>query len=273
MNLLEVRNLRVWDGRGGSVLVSDSSFQLKKGSCLAIIGESGSGKSLTCRAIMRLNGRGLLQSGEIRFKGVDLNELDEREMRSRRGKQLYMILQNGMRAFDPSSVIGVHLRETLARHYRWNKNETTEKLRQAMQSVRLQDPIGILNKYPHQLSGGMLQRVMIALALLLEPDVILADEPTTALDTVSKFEVVEQFIQLRERTGCSMIFVSHELGVVRKLADEVMVMRAGSVIESGTAAAIFSNARHDYTRYLTSSQRKLNDRFQELMGGAGIADR
>ncbi|WP_027084503.1 staphylopine uptake ABC transporter ATP-binding protein CntD [Cohnella panacarvi] len=273
MNLLEVEKLRIWDGHSGNVLVENSTFQLKQGSCLAIVGESGSGKSLTCRAILRLNNNALRQSGEIRFQGVDLSLLDEREMRRRRGKQLYMILQNGMRAFDPTNVIGVHLRETLVHHYDWNASEITEKLKPAMLSVGLQDPIGILNKYPHQLSGGMLQRIMIALAIVLEPDIILADEPTTALDTVSKFEVVEQFIRLRERMGGSMIFVSHELGVVRKLADEVLVMKSGSIVELGTTADLFSNARHEYTRYLMSSQRMLNDRFQQLMGGAGIVGR
>lgn len=122
-------------------------------------------------------------------------------MRRRRGKQLFLILQNGMRAFDPTSVIGVHLMETLVHHFGWSRSETVEKMKQAMLMVRLKDPIEIMNKYPHQLSGGMLQRIMISLALVLEPDIIIADEPTSALDTVSKYEVMEQFVRLRENMG------------------------------------------------------------------------
>lgn len=272
MNILEVKNLKVWDSRTGNVILPSSSFHVKKGSCLAIVGESGSGKSLTCRAIMRLNKAVLRQSGDILLGGVNLAHLPEKEMRKKRGKQLCMIVQNGMRAFDPSCVIGAHLKETLAQHFGWSRNDMTVKMKKAMESVMLKDPIAVMNSYPHQLSGGMLQRVMIALALVLEPDVVIADEPTTALDTISQFEVVEQFIQLRERMGCSMIFISHDLGVVKRIADEVLVMKAGEIVESGTTGNIFSEARHEYTRYLVSTKLALNRHFNTLMGGVNVAD-
>ncbi|TLS52443.1 ABC transporter ATP-binding protein [Paenibacillus antri] len=266
MNILEIENLTVWERSTGKVIIPGNSFAVKQGSCLAIVGESGSGKSATCRAIMRLNKPGLVQAGDIYFKGENLAALPEKEMRKKRGKRLCMILQHGMRAFDPSCVVGVHLKETLAEHFDWSRSDIVENMKHAMETVMLKHPLDIMNSYPHQLSGGMLQRVMIALAIVLEPDVVIADEPTTALDTVSQFEVVEQFIRLRERLGNAMIFISHDLGVVRKLADEVLVMKGGSIVEQGTSEAIFRNARHEYTRYLVSTKLALQQHFQRLMG-------
>jgi len=266
MNILEIKNLKIWDRSTGKAIVPDSSFAVRQGSCLAIVGESGSGKSVTCRAIMRLHKPGVMQSGDILFKGENLSALPEKEMRKKRGKQLCMILQHGMRAFDPSCVVGVHLKETLAEHFGWSRDEVTEHIKHAMEEVMLKNPLDIMNSYPHQLSGGMLQRVMIALAIVLEPDVVIADEPTTALDTVSQFEVMEQFIRLRERLGNAMIFISHDLGVVRKIADEVLVMKDGSIVEQGTTEAIFANARQEYTRSLVSAKLALQQNFQRIMG-------
>lgn len=265
MNILEVEQLRIWDALTEEVIVPNSSFQLKQGECLAIVGESGSGKSMTCRSIMRLNKPAIRQSGRILFQGVDLNQLTEQDMRKKRGRNLCMILQNGMSAFDPSCVIGVHLKETLHAHYGWNAKEVEQNMKSAMERVMLRNPVHIMNQYPHQLSGGMLQRIMIALALVLEPDVIIADEPTTALDTISQYEVVEQLIQLRERMGCSMIFVSHDLGVVRKIADEVLIMKDGHIVESGSIHSVFSKPQHPYTQFLVSTRRELSNHFRQLM--------
>ncbi|CAM3688886.1 staphylopine uptake ABC transporter ATP-binding protein CntD [Marinicrinis lubricantis] len=272
MNILEVEQLKVWDKNTGKVILHGSSFDVKEGSCLAIVGESGSGKSMTCRAIMRLNKAWIGQTGVIRFRGEDLNQLSEKEMRRKRGRQLCMILQNGMRAFDPSCVVGVHFKETLAQHYGWSRAEIVSKMKQAMESVRLKNPIEIMNKYPHQLSGGMLQRLMIALAFVLEPDILIADEPTTALDTLSQYEVVEQLMELRERMGCSMIFISHDLGVVKKLADEVLVMKDGVVVEKGETETIFTAAQHEYTKYLVSTKRKMSRHFEQIMEGVAVAE-
>ncbi|HZH58041.1 MAG TPA: ABC transporter ATP-binding protein [Metabacillus sp.] len=269
-NILEVKNLKVWDVPSGKKIIQDSSFHLKAGSCLAIVGESGSGKSVTCRAITRLNRPSLHQSGDILLKGENINHLSEKEMRKKRGRNLCMILQNGMGAFDPTCVIGVHLRETLTEHFNWSKNEMEVKMKSAMKSVMLKNPTELMNKYPHELSGGMLQRMMIALAIVLEPDIIIADEPTTALDTISQFEVVEQFIKLRERIGCSMIFISHDLGVVRKIADEMLVMKNGEIIERGNTETIFVQAKHEYTKYLISTRLAISNHFKRIMGGGVI---
>lgn len=273
MNILEVKNLKIWDSRNDRVIVPNSSFYVKQGSCLAIVGESGSGKSVTCKAIMRLNQAGIRQSGDVLLRGENLMEISEQEMRKKRGKQLCMILQNGMRAFDPSCVVGVHLKETLVEHFGWSRDEIITKMKYAMESVMLKDPLEVMNKYPHQLSGGTLQRVMIALAIVLEPDILIADEPTTALDTISQFEVVEQFLQLREQMGCSMIFISHDLGIVKLIADEVLVMKEGAIVENGTTQAIFSEPQHPYTRYLLSTKLAMNQHFTRVMGGVRVAER
>lgn len=272
-NILEVNRLKVWDSGTGKVIIPNSSFHVKQGSSLAIVGESGSGKSMTCRAIMRLNKPGIRHTGDILFNGENLTHLPRERMRKIRGKQLCMIMQNGMRAFDPSCIIGVHLKETLVEHYGWSREEITTNMKHAMESVMLKHPIDIMNKYPHQLSGGMLQRVMIALAIVLKPDLVIADEPTTALDSISQFEVVEQFTQLRDRMGCSMIFISHDLAVVRKLADEMVVMKDGAIVEKGTTDAVFSEARNEYTRYLVSTKQALTEHFKRIMGGVNAAAR
>lgn len=271
MNVLEVEHLNISEERSGRVLVRDSSFRLAQGECMAIVGESGSGKSLTCRAIMRLNRKGILQSGLIALNGEDMSKLSDKAMRRYRGRRLCMIMQNGMSAFDPSRPIGAHLQETLGIHYDWNRSEMQARLTAAMYAVALREPAAVMRRYPHELSGGMLQRMMIALAIVLEPDVIIADEPTTALDAVTAYEVVEQFVRLRERMGSAMIVVSHDLGVVRRIADNVLVMKDGEIVERGATRDIFAGARHPYTRYLVSSKESLSRHYRGLMGGADIA--
>ncbi|PWV99350.1 nickel transport system ATP-binding protein [Paenibacillus cellulosilyticus] len=271
MSLLEVKQLKVWDSSTEQVLVANSSFQLAKGHCLAIVGESGSGKSLTCKAIMRLNQAKVQQSGSIVLDGVDLSLLNKRAMRGYRGKRICMIMQNGMRAFNPSRPVGAYLGEVLARHYDWSKEEKLTRIGAAMTSVGLKDPASVMRSYPYELSGGMLQRVMIALSIVMEPDVIIADEPTTALDAVTQFEVMEQLAKLRNRLDCAMIFVSHDLHAVKRIANDVLVMKDGEIIERGTAADFFTRARHPYTRQLITAKQSLSRQFNQLMGGASVA--
>ncbi|KGR76975.1 staphylopine uptake ABC transporter ATP-binding protein CntD [Ureibacillus sinduriensis] len=265
MALLEVNNLRVWDAHTKRVIVHNTSFTLEEGKCLAIVGESGSGKSVTCRALAQLNKKSLCQDGEIHFRNERLQILSEKQMRKKRGKNFCMILQNGMTAFDPSCKIKVHLFETLKTHLNWEKKRSERKMIQAMESVNLKNAKEIMNKYPHQLSGGMLQRIMIALALALEPDIIIADEPTTALDTISQCEVMEQLRKIRLNMNCAIILVSHDLGVVRNIADEVLVMKEGKVLEKGDTPSVFANPAHDYTKYLIKTRSTISDNFIKLM--------
>lgn len=272
MPSLEIRHLKVWDSRTGNILVSDSSFYVDQGKCLAIVGESGSGKSLTCKAIMRLNKVNLHQSGNIVLNGIHLEDLSEKEMRKFRGKHLCMIMQNGMRAFDPSRTIGAHLLKTLEIHCNWSRSDAIAKLQTAMSSVGLKEPDKVLSSYPYQLSGGMLQRTMITLAIVLEPEVVIADEPTTALDAITQYEVVEQFVQLRNRLGSMMIFVSHDLGIVKRIADDVLVMKDGQIVERGKTSDVMASAKHPYTQYLVSSKLALSRHLTELMGGEQIVE-
>ena len=265
MVVLEVKHLKVWDEHTGLVIVRNTSFKLNRGKCLAIVGESGSGKSLTCQVIMRLTKKTFKQAGEIYLTHVPLHELSEQEMRKKRGKHIYMILQNGMTAFDPSCKIKVQLMEILKTHFDWNDQVMEQKLTQAMESINLRNAKKSLNCYPHQLSGGMLQRIMIALALVLEPDVIIADEPTTGLDTISQFEVINQLLKLRQTMKSAIIFVSHDLGIVRKIADEVIVMKGGEVVEKGSVERIFTNPSHDYTKFLMFTREALSIKFKEIM--------
>lgn len=266
MNILEVNRLRVLDSAKERVLVQDSSFRIKQGGCLAIVGESGSGKSVTCKAMMRLLPPGLLHTGEILFRGEELGRLSQRDMSARRGRRICMIPQHGMRAFDPSYPVGVHARETLRRHYGWSKRDIDARMTAAMASVMLPDAAKLLGKYPHELSGGMLQRIMISLAIVLEPDLIIADEPTTALDMVAQFEAVQQLIALRERIGSSMLLVSHDLGVVERIADEVAVMKDGRIVECGDARGILSGAGHAYSKQLVAARHAMRGTFRSIMG-------
>lgn len=272
IHTLQVKHLKIWEAGTGRVFVPDSSFNIKQGQCLAIVGESGSGKSLTCRAIMRLNQPALSQSGSVILNDINLSELSDKAMRAFRGKRLCMIMQNGMRAFDPSQPVGKYLLKVLAIHYDWGRSEATARLASALTSVGLEQPAEVLKSYPFQLSGGMLQRVMIALAIVLEPDVIIADEPTTALDAVTQYEVVEQFVHLRHRLNNMMIFVSHDLAIVKSIADEVVVMKDGEIVEHDTTKQIFTEARHPYTRYLVSSKQGLSRHFTSVMGGGESAE-
>ncbi len=262
--------MQVREQASGRLLVADSSFSLSAGSCLAIVGESGSGKSLTCRALMRLRQPGLAQSGKIMLNGSEISGLPERELNKLRGRRMCMIMQNGMRAFDPGSTLGRQLRAIAQRHYGWGRTDTDHRMRQALSAVGLSDPAAVLRSYAHELSGGMLQRVMIAVALVLEPDVILADEPTTALDAVVQYEVVQQLKKLRARTGCAMIIVSHDLAVVRHLADEMLVMKNGRIVESGETSQLFAHAKHPYTRELIEAKEPLTLRFHQLLKGEGV---
>ncbi|WP_391574708.1 staphylopine uptake ABC transporter ATP-binding protein CntD [Cohnella sp.] len=266
-SILEVEQLKVWETTTGRALVAGSSFRVRRGECLAIVGESGSGKSLTCRALMRLPQPGIAQSGSIVLNGSELSSLTEKEMRRTRGKRICLIMQNGMRAFDPSRPVGAHLQETLRLHQSWSREQSEDRLRQAFESVGLAQPASIWKRYPHELSGGMLQRVMIALAIVMKPDLLIADEPTTALDASTQYEVVEQFARLRDRMGVSMLFVSHDLSVIKRLADEVLVMRQGEIVERGRANALFAAPQHPYTRYLVAAKAELKRSFNRLMGG------
>jgi peptide/nickel transport system ATP-binding protein len=244
---------------GGEIeAVKDVSFTLYKGQTIALVGESGSGKSVTARAIMRLLSKRakVNPQTEILYAGRNMAQLSPREMRSLRGNRLSMIFQEPMSSLNPVYTIGNQIAEVLRIHNKITKAEARAKALALLKDVQIPEPEARLNQYPHQLSGGQRQRVMIAMALANNPDVLIADEPTTALDVTVQAEILNLIKALKDRTGLAVILITHDLTVVRQFADHVYVMQHGEVREEGPTETIFSNPQHPYTRRLLGSEPK-----------------
>ncbi len=226
-------------------------FELKRGETLCIVGESGSGKSLTSLAIMGLLGKRLKVGAEnLDFEGRDLRSLSSREMRALRGDRMAMIFQEPMTSLNPAYTIGDQLSEALRLHRKVSKSAAMARAAELLGLVGITAADSRLRQYPHQLSGGLRQRVMIAMALMCEPDLIIADEPTTALDVTIQAQILRLLADLKRDLNLALILVTHDLGVVARIADKVAVMYAGEIVESGTATEIFDNPSHPYTRGL-----------------------
>ena len=256
--ILEVKNLVTSFSTDGGVLraVDDVSFNLFKGKTLGIVGESGCGKSVTSLSIMRLipSPPGKIASGEILYKGNSLLALSPSEMRKIRGNEISMIFQEPMTSLNPVFTIGNQICEAISLHQKsLSKKEVREKAIESLRLVGIPSPEKRIDDYPHQLSGGMRQRVMIAMALSCNPQILIADEPTTALDVTIQAQILDLLRGLKEKTGLSMILITHDLGVVAEVCDDVVVMYAGKVAEQGTVREIFKNPKHPYTRGLLRS--------------------
>lgn len=268
--MLTVKNLTIALNKPSrKVLVDKVSFSLKKDRCLGILGESGSGKSLTCNAINGLLGDNFAISGEILFKKTSLLDLSANERRAIRGEKIAMVVQSPMTAFNPLFTIESQAVDTIKQHKKVTEREAIEQFHAVLNRLNLNATHGLVKKYPHELSGGMLQRIMIALALVLQPELIIADEPTTAIDYVSQQEVVKELQFVRKQFGTSLIFVSHDLSLISHIADDVLVMQAGKVVEYGETAKVFNHPEHPYTRYLIDTRLALINRFSAMMRGAG----
>ncbi len=246
-------------------LVSNVSFSIEKGQCIGILGESGSGKSMLCKGIMGLLDRNFEVSGKVMFDENDLNAMDQERRRKYRGKDMGMILQNPMTCFDPLYTIGYQMRETFKVHTSFSKKEINQKIIKTLDLMEIEDPEDVIKKYPHQLSGGMLQRVMIGLSLGLNPKLIIADEPTTAIDSITQFEIIKEFIRIKEEHDVAMVFVSHDLGVISKVADYVLVMHKGEVVDQGSVDYIFSQATNPYTRDLVEKRMAVISQFKDVI--------
>lgn len=266
--LLEVNNLHVtFTTYGGTVkAVRGVNFHLNKGETLAIVGESGCGKSVTSNAIMRLipDPPGKITDGFIKYKGKDLTKISEKEMRSIRGQDISMIFQDPMTALNPTLTIGTQLIEGLMEHRDISKNEAREKALEMMELVGIPSPEERLKQYPHQFSGGMRQRIVIAIALICEPELLIADEPTTALDVTIQAQILELFKKIQKATNVSIILITHDLGVVASIADRIAVMYAGKIIETGTKRDIFYRPEHPYTKGLLNSVPRLDLKEKKL---------
>lgn len=272
--ILEVRDLAVsFETYGGKVqAVRGVSFDLYKGETLAIVGESGSGKSVTSQSIVQLIPMppGKFESGSIIFNGEDLIQKSEMEMKKIRGKDIGVIFQDPMTSLNPTMKVGRQISEGLIKHQKLNKKRAYEKSIELLRLVGIPNPEKRINQYPHQFSGGMRQRVMIAIALACNPKVLIADEPTTALDVTIQAQILDLMKDLQEDMGMSIILITHDLGVVARTSQRVVVMYGGIVVETGTVDEIFYQSKHPYTWGLLSSMPKIDaDNDEELLAIPG----
>ena len=249
--LLEIRDLKTQFESGGKVVtaVDHIDLHVDQGEILCVVGESGCGKSVTALSVMRLleAGSGRCASGEILFEGEDLLKKSEREMRAIRGRAIAMVYQEPMSAINPLFTVGSQIVETIRAHRPVSRRQAMEQAERLLGLVGIPDPARRLRAYPHELSGGMCQRAMIAMALCCEPRLLIADEPTTALDVTIQAQILELVRRLNRELGMAILFITHDLGVVAELADRVVVMYAGKIVEEGRVADLFKEPLHPYT--------------------------
>ena len=256
MALLEVKNLKTsfFTDAGEVKAVNDISFSLSRGKVLGIVGESGSGKSVTAYSIMQiLASAGKIVGGSIKFDGQELVGADEKVMKDIRGNKISIIFQDPMTSLNPTYTIGKQLMEPIMLHTGRDKKQAYERAVEMIKLVNINEPEKRMKQYPFELSGGMRQRIMIAMALACEPDILIADEPTTALDVTIQAQILELMTDLQKELGMAIIMITHDLGVVAQLCEEIIVMYAGSICEQGTADEIFYNPCHEYTKGLLRS--------------------
>jgi oligopeptide transport system ATP-binding protein len=267
MALLDVSQLRVsFDTPDGAVHAVDGvDFRVDQGETLAVVGESGSGKSQMVMAIMGLLAKNGTASGQALFKGSDLMQLDQQALNRVRGKEIAMIFQDPMTSLNPFLTIEQQMTEVVMHHQKLHHREAVAHAVELLRAVRIPDPEERIRQYPHQYSGGMQQRVMIAMALLCEPDLLIADEPTTALDVTVQAQITRLVGELREKTHMAMILITHDLAVVAGICDRIMVMYAGQVVECGTVDDIFYRPQHPYTRGLLASVPRLDQVAEQAM--------
>ncbi|MDP1392569.1 ABC transporter ATP-binding protein [Lysinibacillus capsici] len=263
--MLEIRDLSITlqTARGPKKVVQHVDFQIPTGTTLGIVGESGSGKTMLCYAILQLFRESRNYEGDILLEGRSLLGMDEQQLRGLRGNDVACILQNPMAMFNPIITIGDHMIETVQAHRSLSKKQALHIATEQLAFFQLTDS-RLLKKYPHELSGGMLQRVMIAMAMSLRPKLLLADEPTTALDTMTQFKVLEELSHCQQQYQTTMLIVSHDLGVIARMADQIVVMRRGKIMEYGPAERLLQNPVHSYTKALVAAKRK-DDQLEKLV--------
>ena len=266
--LLDIKNERLsFSTPAGEVkALNDVSFSMKQGEVLGIVGESGSGKSVTAYSLMGLTAfPGKLIGGTLHFNGHEVEKMSEKEFRKMRGEEVSIIFQDPMTSLNPVYTIGNQIEEMVRLHTDKDKKQARERAKELLELVGINEPEKRLKQYPHELSGGMRQRVMIAIALACDPKLLIADEPTTALDVTIQAQILELMMELREKMGMSIIMITHDLGVVANMCEKIAVMYAGKIVEYGTTDEIFYNPQHEYTKGLINSIPKLNQKEKERL--------
>lgn len=265
--LLEIKDLKTYffTYEGIAKAVDGVSYQLIKGEPLGVVGESGCGKSVTALSILRLIPvpPGKVVGGKILFKGKNLLNLSEDEMRKIRGNRISMIFQEPMTSLNPVFTVGNQIQETLKLHQGLSKKESLEKAIEMLRLVNIPSPERSVERYPHELSGGMRQRVMIAMALACNPEILIADEPTTALDVTIQAQILDLMIKLKEEMGMAIILITHNLGVIAEMVRRVIVMYAGKIVEEAETKVLFENPQHPYTMGLLKSIPRLGDKIRQ----------
>ena len=248
-------------------LMENVNFEIHPGECLGILGESGSGKSMTVKAMLGLLDKNFQISGNAVFHGKNLLQVSKEEMRRLRGNRITMALQNPMTCFDPLYRIGSQMAETFAAHTTWTTQEIHSQCLEILEQMRIQNGEEVLEKYPHQLSGGMLQRIMIGIAMALQPELLIADEPTTAIDAITQYEILEEFVRIKKENHTAMLFITHDLGAISKVADYILAMNSGRVVDSGSFEHILTHANDSYTRMLVEKRSDVMHRYCQILHG------
>ena len=265
--ILKVENLNVTltYRKTSKKLVENVNFEVHPGECLGILGESGSGKSMTVKSILGLLDKNFHVSGSAVFDGHDLLKESKEELRRLRGSRITMVLQNPMTCFDPLYRIGNQMSETFATHTTWNAQEIRSHCLKILNQMQILNGEEVLQKYPHQLSGGMLQRIMIGIAMALQPELLIADEPTTAIDAITQYEILEEFIRIKKNKNTAMLFITHDLGAISKVADRILVMNSGHIVDSGNFEHIRNHAQDPYTRLLIEKRSAVMHYYREVL--------
>lgn len=248
-------------------LVKGVSFSVKQGECLGILGESGSGKSMSIKAAMGLLDKNFVVSGSAKFQGDELVGKNAEQLRRLRGGQVGIVLQNPMTCFDPLYRIGNQIAETFAAHQKWDAGEIKERSIEMLDKMQIRNAEEALEKYPHQLSGGMLQRIMIGIAMSMEPSLLIADEPTTAIDAITQFDILNEFAVIKQKHKTAMIFISHDLNAVSQIADKIVVLNQGTVVDQGDFHHIIHHAADPYTRLLIEKRTDVMRKYRQALEG------
>lgn len=269
--ILDVKNLHITfeQPKVSKQILEDVSFSVKAGKCLGILGESGSGKSMTTKAILGLLNRDFQISGSAIFEGNDLLQMGDGDLRTLRGSAIGMILQNPMTCFDPLYKIGNQIYETFDAHGIFSRDQYKAEAIKILEKMRIHDPEGVLQKFPHQLSGGMLQRVMIGIAMSMNPRLLICDEPTTAIDSITQYEIIKEFQRIKAESNVGMLFITHDVSVISHIADEVIVLNKGKLVDRGPFSEILKNPKDAYTKLLIEKKLAVADHYKSVLAQGG----